>query len=271
MAKRVQRYRVTSTVMATLTGLVGEIVVNLTNNSAHVHDGVTPGGFELARVDASNMQNATVSQNGRMTTAQVTELTNATANIATNAAGIAANVAALALKIDDISATDNRVLMVAGSGTAIAASVVAGNGTYTTGSKIDAFPTGATGRMMFWSTTTPPGWTINTSLTNHAVCLTTSGGSTGGAVAFTTALVSSGTHSISNPGNHDHGVGTLTPTGGPSATTDIQNSVFNPGTGVPTFNHTHTITGNTASDGGSHTHTHNHNVQYMTIIRGEKA
>jgi len=89
MAKRVQRFRTTSTVMATLTGLVGELIVNLTRNSVHLHDGVTPGGFELARADASNIQDATTNQNGRMTTAQVVQLNDHETRITDNESDIA--------------------------------------------------------------------------------------------------------------------------------------------------------------------------------------
>ena len=74
MAKNVQQFRVVSSVMATLTGLVGQIIINTTRNSIHVHDGVTPGGFEAARADVSNIQAATVNQAGKMTAAQVPSL-----------------------------------------------------------------------------------------------------------------------------------------------------------------------------------------------------
>lgn len=175
MAKRVQRYRVTSTVMATLIGRVGELIVNLTGNSLHVHDAVTPGGFELARADMENVQNATASQFGRMTPAQVTELTNATA--------------ALVLKLDEISATTNRAVKWASSGAAVADSDVSLAGTYTAGAFVDAFPSGSTGRLLAWSSAAPPGYTQNTALGDYAFRLTSgSGGGTGGTVAFETGL-----------------------------------------------------------------------------------
>jgi len=54
MTKAVQRRRGTASEHQTFTGLEGEITVNTTNNSVHVHDGSTAGGFELARADGSN-------------------------------------------------------------------------------------------------------------------------------------------------------------------------------------------------------------------------
>lgn len=69
MAKRVQRYGVTATVMETLVGYARELVVNLTRQSVHLHDGATPGGFELGRADCSNMTVVSSENNGIMTPA----------------------------------------------------------------------------------------------------------------------------------------------------------------------------------------------------------
>ena len=54
MTTAVQRRRGTNTEHASFTGLEGEISVNTTNESVHVHDGSTAGGFELMRADGSN-------------------------------------------------------------------------------------------------------------------------------------------------------------------------------------------------------------------------
>jgi len=54
MATQLQIRRGTSAQVAAFTGAEGEIVVNTTNDSVHVNDGSTAGGFELARVDGSN-------------------------------------------------------------------------------------------------------------------------------------------------------------------------------------------------------------------------
>jgi len=54
MTTAVQRRRGTATEHSSFTGLEGEISVNTTNESVHVHDGSTAGGFELMRADGSN-------------------------------------------------------------------------------------------------------------------------------------------------------------------------------------------------------------------------
>ena len=46
--------RGTSTQHSTFTGADGEVTVNTTNKSVHVHDGSTAGGLELARADLAN-------------------------------------------------------------------------------------------------------------------------------------------------------------------------------------------------------------------------
>jgi hypothetical protein len=61
MTKAVQRRRGTASEHQTFTGLEGEITVNTTNNSVHVHDGSTAGGFELARADGSNSDGLNIS------------------------------------------------------------------------------------------------------------------------------------------------------------------------------------------------------------------
>jgi len=276
MPKRVKRYRVTSTVMATLTGLVGEIIVNLTNNSAHVHDGTTPGGFELARADADNIQQATAVVDGKMSAAQASALLTATADIT---ALDAATTAALALKLDEISATNNRVPLWATAGATLVDSDLAGNGTYTAGSKIDAFPTGATGRMLFWSSTTPPGWTINAAINDYAMKLSSSsGGSVGGASTFsskfnstvTPAAVTLTAAQSGRPGFTP--AGTITILGGSSGLGATNKPAASNGSGSNVtsiaFNMAAVPAVNAAS---SHNHTFNLNVLYMNVIRGEKA
>jgi len=54
MATQLQIRRGTSAQVAAFTGAEGEIVVNTTNDSVHVNDGSSAGGFEMARVDGSN-------------------------------------------------------------------------------------------------------------------------------------------------------------------------------------------------------------------------
>ncbi len=61
--KRVQFRRGTKAEHELFTGASAEITVNTTNNSIHVHDGVTPEGYESARIDFSNVQDASASGN----------------------------------------------------------------------------------------------------------------------------------------------------------------------------------------------------------------
>ena len=63
MTKAVQRRKGTDSEHSTFTGLEAEITVNTTNQSVHVHDGSTAGGFELARADGSNVDNFAVGGN----------------------------------------------------------------------------------------------------------------------------------------------------------------------------------------------------------------
>ncbi len=58
MAKRVQRRRGTTGEHSSFTGAVGEITVDLTKDTAVIHDGTTAGGFPLARENMSNVTNS---------------------------------------------------------------------------------------------------------------------------------------------------------------------------------------------------------------------
>lgn len=60
MATQIQFRRGTAAQHASFTGAVGELTVNTTNKSAHIHDGTTSGGFELARINLSNVSNSSV-------------------------------------------------------------------------------------------------------------------------------------------------------------------------------------------------------------------
>jgi len=54
MPTQIQLRRGTNTQNAGFTGLAGEPTVNTTNNSLHIHDGSTQGGFEVLRADGDN-------------------------------------------------------------------------------------------------------------------------------------------------------------------------------------------------------------------------
>jgi hypothetical protein len=58
MATTVQFRRGTDAQNSVFTGQEGELTVNLTNKSLHVHDGTTAGGAELARADMANVTEA---------------------------------------------------------------------------------------------------------------------------------------------------------------------------------------------------------------------
>ena len=55
MATQVQFRRGTNSQHGSFTGANGEITVNTTNKSLHVHDGTTAGGFESAKANLSNV------------------------------------------------------------------------------------------------------------------------------------------------------------------------------------------------------------------------
>lgn len=59
MSTQVQWRRGNTTQTAVFTGAEAEVTVNTTNKSVVVHDGITAGGFEAARADLVNIDNAT--------------------------------------------------------------------------------------------------------------------------------------------------------------------------------------------------------------------
>ena len=73
MTKQVQRRRGTATQHTSFTGAEGEISVNTTNKSVHVHDGTTAGGIEAARADLGNVSAADILSTAGIT-ATTTEL-----------------------------------------------------------------------------------------------------------------------------------------------------------------------------------------------------
>jgi hypothetical protein len=73
MTKQVQRRRGTAAQHTSFTGAEGEISVNTTNKSVHVHDGLTAGGIEAARADLDNVSSASVLSAAGLT-ATATEL-----------------------------------------------------------------------------------------------------------------------------------------------------------------------------------------------------
>lgn len=55
MATQLQIRRGTTSQMNAFTGAEGELAVNTTTDTVHVHDGSTAGGFALAKADGSNI------------------------------------------------------------------------------------------------------------------------------------------------------------------------------------------------------------------------
>ena len=58
MTTRIQLRRGTKTQHNSFTGATGEVTVNTTDNSLHVHDGTTQGGFPAAKSDLANVSGA---------------------------------------------------------------------------------------------------------------------------------------------------------------------------------------------------------------------
>ena len=79
MTKQVQRRRGTATQHTSFTGAEGEVSVNTTNKSVHVHDGVTAGGIEGARADLTNVSDSDL--NARLTGNTLSSLTITSADI----------------------------------------------------------------------------------------------------------------------------------------------------------------------------------------------
>ena len=73
MATQLQIRRGTSSQVAAFTGAEGEVVVNTTNDSIHVNDGSTAGGFEMARADLNNVSDTSL--NAALTGNTVSALT----------------------------------------------------------------------------------------------------------------------------------------------------------------------------------------------------
>ena len=83
MATQLQIRRGTSSQVAAFTGAEGEIVVNTTNDSVHVNDGSTAGGFEQARADLNNVSDASL--NAALTGNTVSALTITTLTLGSTA------------------------------------------------------------------------------------------------------------------------------------------------------------------------------------------
>ena len=126
MATQLQIRRGTTSQMSAFTGAEGELAVNTTTDTVHVHDGSTAGGFALAKADGSNIATyagsfTTIAASGTITgnvTGDVTGdltgsvLTAAQTNI-TSVGTLSALTVSGALTVDTdtlvVDATNNRV------------------------------------------------------------------------------------------------------------------------------------------------------------------
>lgn len=72
--KRVQIIRYSTAAMAAVTGLVGEVFMDLTKNTLVANDGILAGGYPLAREDLNNVAVATTSAAGKLSAADKTKL-----------------------------------------------------------------------------------------------------------------------------------------------------------------------------------------------------
>lgn len=189
MAKRVKRYRVSSGVMATLVGKLGELIVNTTNNSVHVHDEITAGGFELGRADVSNVQAASVLQAGKMTIAQATELIEATADIVSNDLDIADNVTNISANTSNIATNVSAILLraskIAPSTANNVATLSASGELQDSGKLVTDMGLSANTKITVYQNAAPVGWVIDTANDNKSIRIVSSGGGvTGGATGF---------------------------------------------------------------------------------------
>jgi hypothetical protein len=114
MATQLQIRRGTNSQVAAFTGAEGEIVVNTTNDSVHVNDGSTAGGFEMARADLNNVTDTSL--NAALTGNTVSALTITTLTL--GATAITATGAELNL-LDGVTATTAELNYVDGVTSAI--------------------------------------------------------------------------------------------------------------------------------------------------------
>lgn len=195
MPKRVQMYRVTGSVMQSLVGLAGEAIINLTNQSIHVHDGVTPGGTELAKADLENVDAASATGAGKMSAAQAVALETATSDISaldarlttaesdidTAESDISTLQTQMATKMpQDSDAVEGNIGKFDSSGNIVDAGVAFNASVFAAGT-----------RMLFQQAAAPTGWSIETgaAYSNAAMKIVTSGTpTTGGSDAFSTVF-----------------------------------------------------------------------------------
>ena len=85
MTNRVRHIRHDNANTQLFLGESGEITINLGNKTAIIHDGINQGGTELARADLNNVNVATTSNAGKMSTQQVADLIQVLIDVVLNA------------------------------------------------------------------------------------------------------------------------------------------------------------------------------------------
>ncbi len=136
MTTAVQRRRGTNTEHASFTGLEGELSVNTTNESVHVHDGSTAGGFELARADASNIVATSIDINGGTIDGTTIGASSASTGAFTT---LTASGAFTSLGIDD-NATSTAITIDSSENSTFSNSIIFSNSSYSSAYSIKPVP-----------------------------------------------------------------------------------------------------------------------------------
>lgn len=288
MAKRVKLLRHTQTQADLFKGLEGEITVDLTNHELRVHDDITKGGFSTARKDLANVISATVSNDGKMTATQVSNLVSVMAGLAQeiidrglnvdaeetralaaelvlqndidtriplSQKSVALGVASLNAigKVSDIALQADSLTDVTASAAQInALTTVAGTG------KLEAFDAGTI--MAFQSTNAPTGWVKEVTHNNKALRIVTGAASSGGVVPFTTAFSASNATeehvlTVAETPAHDHTAATAASAGSHSHTYPAGDSAG--GATQRSIGSTSNTTVHNATTNAAGAHTHN--------------
>jgi hypothetical protein len=125
MTKAVQRRKGTAAEHTSFTGLEGEITINTTRNTMHVHDGSTAGGFEAALANGSNIVLTSTTTNIIPTTDDTYDLGSSTKQWRNLYLDGTANIDALVADTADINGGTVDSVTIGGT--------TAGAGSFTTG------------------------------------------------------------------------------------------------------------------------------------------
>lgn len=303
MTKRVQRIGHVKSAADLFLGKDREVTINTTDKAIRVHDGATVGGIEGARADLNNVNAATVSDDGKMSSSQAGDLATTKSNVDAHIGAASGHPvatpsadgfesAADKTKLDAIeaSATVDQtaaeilalLLTVDGASSELDADFLDGQsgGFYATDSEVTAALAAqlvtlrgelnaATGtKALFPQEFAPTGWTKDTDQDNKALRIISggSGGSAAGATAFSSVFGAGktvGDTSISIAQMPDHDHAGI-------YRTNIGgggiNGVVAQGVSVAT------ISSQIVSQGGGdpHNHTLSLDLQYVDIIKATK-